>query len=158
EPDTGGAGAGQMSLRLRAGCHARRRFRSRRSGSVSARGGPHPARSSGGPAPAPDRSASRADETAAGARRHRIHRLISAGSDRGLARLRTYFTGRAIAEAAVAAIGAALVACAVIANQRWLDSHFLPGFFVSRQLYVFVESFIRVAIALIGIALALPAR
>jgi hypothetical protein len=63
-----------------------------------------------------------------------------------------------IAEIAIASIGAALLACAVGADQRWLDRHFLPTPSVSRRLYVLVESFARVAIAALGAVLALVAR
>ncbi|PWT85516.1 MAG: hypothetical protein C5B57_02795 [Blastocatellia bacterium] len=84
--------------------------------------------------------------------------MISSGSDRTSAQERTYLDLRVIAEIVIGVIGAALVACAVIANQQWLDRHFLPGFFVSRQLYVFVESFVRVLVVSIGAVLALAAR
>jgi hypothetical protein len=63
-----------------------------------------------------------------------------------------------IAEIAVASIGAALLACAVTADQRWLDRHFLPTPSVSRRLYVLIESFVRVAAAALGVWLALVAR
>src|SRR5712692_828937 len=62
------------------------------------------------------------------------------------------------AEIAVASIGGALVACASSADERWLDRHFLPGFFVSRHLYVLVASFVRVLTAALGASLALVAR
>jgi hypothetical protein len=71
-------------------------------------------------------------------------------------------TGRAAArfatESAVACMGGFLVTVAVAANQRWLDRHFLPNFFLSRHLYVLLESAIRVAIGALGAALALLAR
>ena len=35
---------------------------------------------------------------------------------------------------AVASLGVALVASALLANQRWLDRHFLPSLFLPRQL------------------------
>jgi hypothetical protein len=65
---------------------------------------------------------------------------------------------RVIAEIAVASIGAALLACAVAADQKWLDRHFLPTPSVSRRLYVLLESFARVAAAALGISLAFVAR
>jgi hypothetical protein len=68
------------------------------------------------------------------------------------------FAPRVVAEIVVASIGAALVACAVLADQRWLDRHFLPTPSVSRHLYVLVESCVRVAAAVFGAALAFVAR
>ena len=65
---------------------------------------------------------------------------------------------RVIAEIAIASIGGALLACAVAANQRWLDTHFLPSFFLPRQWYVAIETLVRVAMAALGVALALFAR
>jgi hypothetical protein len=63
-----------------------------------------------------------------------------------------------VAEIAVAFIGAALLAGGIAADQRWLDRHFLPTPSVSRQLYVLMESFTRVAAAALGAVLALVAR
>jgi hypothetical protein len=63
-----------------------------------------------------------------------------------------------IAEIAVASIGAALVACAVAADQRWLDRHFLPTHTVSRQLHVLAETVARGVVAALGAGLALVAR
>ncbi len=51
------------------------------------------------------------------------------------------FTARLTVEILVAALGGALLISAFIANQPWLDRHFLPAFFVSRSRYVLVESF-----------------
>src|ERR1700730_11982477 len=65
---------------------------------------------------------------------------------------------RLVAEIAVACIGIALLACAIAADQRWLDRHFLPTPSVSRRLYVLLESFARIAAAALGAALALVAR
>jgi hypothetical protein len=65
---------------------------------------------------------------------------------------------RVAVEIIVASLGGVVVACTLCADQRWLDTHFLPGFFVSRQLYVFVESAVRVGMAAIGASLALLAR
>jgi hypothetical protein len=62
------------------------------------------------------------------------------------------------AEIAIASIGGALLACAVVVDQQWLDSHFLPPFFVSRHSYVLVESCLRVVTAGLGAILALVAR
>jgi hypothetical protein len=63
-----------------------------------------------------------------------------------------------IAEIAVASVGGALLTCAVAANQRWLDRHFLPSFFLPRQWYVLLETFVRIAMGTAGVALALVVR
>jgi len=65
---------------------------------------------------------------------------------------------RVTAEIAVASIGSALVIGAVAANQRWLDRHFLPSWFLPRQWYVLIESSVRLVIAAAGVWLALIAR
>jgi hypothetical protein len=57
------------------------------------------------------------------------------------------------AEAAAAALGIALAAGAIAANQRWLDRHFLPSWFLPRPWYVAIETFARAAIAASGISL-----
>ncbi|HEV2198974.1 MAG TPA: hypothetical protein VGR73_04075 [Bryobacteraceae bacterium] len=54
--------------------------------------------------------------------------------------------------------GLALVGCALATDRRWLDRHFLPPFFVSRQVYVLVASLVRIALAVLGLALASFAR
>ena len=67
--------------------------------------------------------------------------------------------GRRVAtEIVVAAIGIALLACAFLANQRWLDRHFLPSWFLPHRWYVLIESSIRVAIALVGVSFAFVVR
>jgi len=58
---------------------------------------------------------------------------------------------------AIAALGVACLAVAIAANQRWLDRHFLPSFFVPHDWYVRAESSARAALAAIGIALTLAA-
>jgi hypothetical protein len=63
-----------------------------------------------------------------------------------------------IAEVAVASIGAALLAGALAANQRWLDRHFLPSWFLPRHWYVLIEAFVRFVMAALGVSLALFAR
>ena len=68
------------------------------------------------------------------------------------------FAARIVGETVVALIGIALLACAVAANQRWLDRHFLPAYNVSRHVYVLVESFARVVTAAIGAAFAIVVR
>jgi len=59
---------------------------------------------------------------------------------------------------AVAAVGVAIVGCAFAANQRWLDSHFLPSFFLSRISYVLVESALRFTTAALGLGIVLRSR
>src|SRR6185295_11916912 len=44
------------------------------------------------------------------------------------------------------------------ANQRWLDRHFLPSWFLPRHWYVALETFVRVVMATLGVSLALFAR
>jgi hypothetical protein len=66
-------------------------------------------------------------------------------------------TGRAhpstTAQLAVTALGIALAAGAIAANQQWLDRHFLPSFFVTRAWYVRAETIVRIAMAIVGVAL-----
>jgi hypothetical protein len=61
-------------------------------------------------------------------------------------------------EIAVASIGVVLVAWALVANQQWFDSHFLPAFFVSRRSYVAFEWIGRIGAAVIGLLLLFLAR
>jgi hypothetical protein len=61
-------------------------------------------------------------------------------------------------EIAVAAIGCAVVACAVLANQAWLDRHFLPSWSVPRHWYVLIESSSRAAALAAGVSVALLVR
>jgi hypothetical protein len=61
-------------------------------------------------------------------------------------------------ELAIAAVGVACVGVAIAANQRWLDQHFLPSFFVPRDWYVGAETCVRAALAVAGICLLLVAR
>jgi hypothetical protein len=68
------------------------------------------------------------------------------------------FAARIVGESVVAFVGIALVACALGANQRWLDRHFLPVYNVSHNARVLVESFVRVVTAAFGAALALVVR
>src|SRR5262245_52865318 len=65
---------------------------------------------------------------------------------------------RVVTEIATACLGATLVACAVAANQQWLDRHFLPSWFLPRRWYVAIETGIRVMIACAGLALVFVAR
>jgi hypothetical protein len=57
-----------------------------------------------------------------------------------------------------ASAGLGLLAWAIVADQQWFDSHFLPAFFVSRDVYVRGEWLGRIAAALFGFALALVVR
>jgi hypothetical protein len=68
------------------------------------------------------------------------------------------FSARIVGEGAVALIGMALLACALAANRRWLDRHFLPVYNVSPRVYVLAESVARVVTAVIGAALVLVVR
>jgi hypothetical protein len=61
-------------------------------------------------------------------------------------------------EIAVAAIGSALIVSAIRANQQWLDRHFLPSWFLPRQWYVLIESFVRLSIAVFGASLLFMRR
>ena len=61
-------------------------------------------------------------------------------------------------EIALAAVGLALLASSILANQRWLDRHFLPSWFLPHRWYVLIESSVRVMIAAFGVSLALLAR
>jgi hypothetical protein len=63
-----------------------------------------------------------------------------------------------IAEIAIAFVGVALLVSALLANQRWLDHHFLPSFYVSRSRYVTIESVVRITVAALGMGLALVVR
>ena len=51
--------------------------------------------------------------------------------------------------------GAALLGLAILANQGWLDRHFLPSFFLTRRTYVLLETIARCAIGGLGVALLL---
>jgi hypothetical protein len=62
------------------------------------------------------------------------------------------------AECAVALCGVALLATGILANQRWLDRHFFPSFFLTRHTYVLLETIVRVALGVLGISLALVVR
>jgi hypothetical protein len=61
-------------------------------------------------------------------------------------------------EIVVASIGTMIVVCAALANQRWLDRHFLPSWFLPHQWYVLIESSVRVLIAAVGVTLAVFKR
>src|SRR5215471_2872017 len=58
----------------------------------------------------------------------------------------------------VALAGIAFVVAAIATNQSWLDRHFLPSFLMSRQVYVRIETSVRMALAASGFVLILAAR
>src|SRR5260370_8988852 len=68
---------------------------------------------------------------------------------------RQSFWARLIAETEVASVGIALLSCALIANQRFLDRHFVPSFFLPRHWYVLIQTSARLAMAALGAWLAL---
>jgi hypothetical protein len=68
------------------------------------------------------------------------------------------FAPHVISEVAVASVGTALLLCAVLANQRWLDRHFFPSWFLPHQWWVLIESSVRAMLAAVGISLALWMR
>jgi hypothetical protein len=68
------------------------------------------------------------------------------------------FKAQSIAEIAIASVGVAMFVAAVLANQRWLDHHFLSSFYTPRADYVRIESVVRITVAVFGAALALLAR
>jgi hypothetical protein len=65
---------------------------------------------------------------------------------------------RLAVEIAVALAGGALLGLAVLANQDWLDRHFLPSFFLTRRTYVLLETIARCAIGGLGVWLAVVVR
>src|SRR5262245_220643 len=52
-----------------------------------------------------------------------------------LQRRRKSLSARVITETAVASVGIALLSCALIANQKFLDRHFVPSFFLPHHTY-----------------------
>src|SRR5260370_8543765 len=75
-----------------------------------------------------------------------------------LHRRRKSFWARAMVETAVASVGIALLSCALIANQRFLDRHFVPSFFLPRDWYVALQTSERLAMAILGTWLAFVGR
>jgi hypothetical protein len=65
---------------------------------------------------------------------------------------------RVITQVVTLTIAVVLLACAIGANQRWLDRHFLPSFLLPREWYVGLETSARVAMAVLGASLVLVAR
>jgi hypothetical protein len=76
----------------------------------------------------------------------------------GLHQRRESFWTRVVAETTVACVGVTLLSCALIANQRFLDRHFVPSFFLPRQWYVVIQTSARLIMAFAGTWLALVAR
>src|SRR5258708_1195109 len=60
------------------------------------------------------------------------------------------FWARIIGETAVASVGIAVLTCALIANRRFLDRHFVPSFFLPRHWYVALQTSGRWAMAILG--------
>lgn len=73
-------------------------------------------------------------------------------------RRRISFWARVLAETMVASVGIALLSCAIIANQRFLDRHFVPSFFLPRHWYVVIQSSARLVMAILGLGLVLVVR
>src|SRR6266404_5928981 len=71
---------------------------------------------------------------------------------------RKSFWARVIAETAVASIGTVLLLCALIANQKFLDRHFVPSFFLPRDWYVVLQTSGRLAMAILGAWLTFVGR
>ena len=69
-----------------------------------------------------------------------------------------HFGARVVAEVAVAFIGSTFLVCAIVANQRFLDRHFVPSFFLPRHWYVVLEMSGRLAFAAVGVWLLTAAR
>src|SRR5436309_6145724 len=69
-----------------------------------------------------------------------------------------YFVARVIAEIAFASVGTALLVCALISNQGFLDRHFVPSFFLPRHWYVLLEMFGRLVMTILGVLLVFVAR
>ncbi len=67
-------------------------------------------------------------------------------------------SARIIVEIGIAFVGVVLFGSALLANQRWLDHHFLPSFDTSRSRYLGIESNVRITIAAVGAVLALLVR
>lgn len=68
------------------------------------------------------------------------------------------FGARLIAEILVGSIGSVLLVCVVVANQGWLDRHFVPSFFLPRHTYTVLETCGRIVMAILGAALVFLAR
>lgn len=62
----------------------------------------------------------------------------------------TSLGARLAAEIVVSSIGLTLLVCVVVANQSWLDRHFVPSFFLPRHTYVLLETCARVVMLILG--------
>ena len=91
-----------------------------------------------------------------------IRRGWSAGDRADSAGVKLAWSARMAArttlEIAVAFVGSALLLSAMVADQNWLDRHFLPSWFLPRHGYVLIETCVRILIAAFGGWLALFAR
>jgi hypothetical protein len=56
-----------------------------------------------------------------------------------------------MAQAVIACVGVVLIVAALAANQSWLDRHFLPSFLLPHDLYVRIETGVRLTIAALGV-------
>ena len=65
---------------------------------------------------------------------------------------------RLLSELIIGSAGVVLLATAIIANQAFLDRHFLPSFFITRPTYVLLETIVRVGMGLAGVLLLLVVR
>ena len=65
---------------------------------------------------------------------------------------------RAIAEILVALTGVALIGCAVVCDQRWVDGHFLPSFFAPHRTFVVGSVIGRAVLVVLGAVLVLIVR
>jgi hypothetical protein len=74
------------------------------------------------------------------------------------ARCSDNFAARVIAGIAVGSVGTVLLACAIGANQRFLDRHFVPSFFLPRHWYVLAQTSARVLMGIVGACIVLVAR
>jgi hypothetical protein len=61
-------------------------------------------------------------------------------------------------EVVVGSVGTLLLSCALVANQKFLDKHFVPSFFLPRNWYVVIQTVARLAMAIVGAWLAFVAR
>jgi hypothetical protein len=61
-------------------------------------------------------------------------------------------------EVVLGSVGTLLLSCALIANQKFLDRHFVPSFFLPRNWYVVIQTIARLAMAIVGAWLAFVAR
>ena len=69
-----------------------------------------------------------------------------------------HFGARLIAEIVVSSIGGTFLVCAIVANQHFLDRHFVPSFFLPRHWYVVLQTFGRLLMAALGLWLVTVVR